>query len=122
MGLSIPQATRDWLTDNHFVDEGVELDRVRLRVGGPPSWYLGLVRNRAITLGDQVWFREEQHREDRALIAHELVHVGQYARMGRLRFIATYIWQLARARFRYSKTLPLEAPAYARQDEAKAAR
>lgn len=118
--MSIPQAKRDWLTDNDFVDEGVDLDRVRLRVGGPPTWYLGLAGNRAITLGQQVWFREEQHCEDRALIAHELVHVGQYTRMGRLRFIATYLWHLARARFHYSKTLPLEAPAYARQDEAKA--
>ena len=118
--MSIPLGTLEWLMNHDFVDDRVDLDRVRLRVGGPPTWYLSVVRNRAITLGHQVWFREEQHREDRALIAHELVHVGQYARMGRLRFISTYLWHLARAGFRYGKALPLEAPAYARQDEANA--
>lgn len=79
--MSIPLGTLEWLMNHDFFDDRVDLDRVRLRVGGPPTWYLSVVRNRAITLGHQVWFREEQHREDRALIAHDLVHVGQYARM-----------------------------------------
>ena len=116
--MSLTPELRDWLTDHNFVDEGVNLDRVRLRVGGPATWYLRLVRKRAITLGHHVWFREAQHPDDRALVAHELVHVGQYGRMGRTRFLATYLWHLARAGFRYSRSLPLEAPAYARQAEA----
>lgn len=117
--MSVPPPTRDWLTEHDLVDAPVDLDRVRLRVGGPPTWYLKLVRKRAITLGHQVWFREAEHLDDRALISHELVHVGQYATMGRIRFVATYLWHLARAGFRYSRTLPLEAPAYARQERAE---
>jgi hypothetical protein len=117
---SVPQPIRDWLLAHDFVDDGVDLDRVRLRLGGPPTWYLRLVHKRAITLGHQVWFREEQYRADRALIAHELVHVGQYGRRGRIRFIATYIWHLVHARG-YSRTLPLEVPAYTRQTQAEQA-
>lgn len=117
--MQLTTDAQDWLAANHFVDDGVELERVRLHVSGPPTWYLRLVRKRAITLGHQVWFREEQHRSNRALVAHELVHVGQYGRMGRTRFVLTYLWHLARAGFRYSRNLPLEAPAYARQDEAE---
>ena len=48
--MSLTPELRDWLTDHNFVDQGVNLDRVRLRVGGPPTWYLRLVRKRAITL------------------------------------------------------------------------
>jgi hypothetical protein len=117
--MSVPPPTRDWLTEHNLVDPSVDLDRVRLNVGGPPTWYLRLVRKRAITLGHGVWFREPEHVEDRALVAHELVHVGQYEELGVPRFFATYLWHLARAGFRYSRTLPLEAPAYARQEEAE---
>jgi hypothetical protein len=117
--MSVPTETRDWLTTHGLVDPGVDLDRVRLRVGGPPTWYLKLVRNRAITLGHGVWFREPDHLQDRALVAHELVHVGQYTALGVPRFLATYLWHLARAGFRYSRALPLEAPAYARQEQAE---
>ncbi len=114
----VRQPIRNWLLAHDFVDDAVDLDRVQLRLGGPPTWYLRLVDKRAITLGHQVWFREERHRADRALIAHELVHVGQYGRRGRIQFIATYIWHLLRARS-YSRTLPLEVPADARQTQAE---
>ena len=117
--MSVPPTTRDWLTQHSLIEDSVDLDRVRLRVGGPPTRCLKLVKKRAITLGHSVWFREPQHLEDRALVAHELVHVAQYSEMGVPSFLATYLWHLARAGFRYSRSLPLEAPAYARQAEAE---
>ncbi len=117
--MSVPPTTRDWLMQHNLVDDSVDLDRVQLRVGGPPTWYLRLARMRAITHGHSVWFREPEHLEDRALIAHELVHVAQYTDMGVPSFLATYLWHLARAGFRYSRSLPLEALAYARQAEAE---
>ena len=115
--MTLTVEERDWLR-THAFDERVDLGMVRLHVGGPPTWYLRLVRKRAITLGRRVWFREERHRLDRALIAHELVHIGQYRRLRVARFVLTYLWHLARAGFRYSEDLPLEAPAYRRQREA----
>ena len=102
-----------------LVDPSVDPTSVRLHIGGLPGAYLRLVKKRAITIGQHIWFRDEAARDDRALVIHELVHVGQYRQMGVPRFIARYVRDLARARFRYSHDLPLEAPAYARQAEAK---
>ena len=81
--------------------------------------YLRLVKKRAITIGPNIWFRDDAARADTTLIVHELVHVGQYARMGIPRFLTVYIKDMAKARFHYSHDLPLEAPAYARQARAK---
>jgi hypothetical protein len=47
---SIRQPIRDWLVAHDFVDDGVDLGRARLRLGGPLTWYLRLVEKRAITL------------------------------------------------------------------------
>ena len=47
------------------------------------------------------------------------MHVAQYRRIGRVRFVARYLLDLAKAGFRYSKELPLEAPAYARAEQAR---
>ena len=117
--MTIPAATRAWLEQHRLVDDGLDLDGVQLRVGGPLTWYLRLVKCGAITIGRTVWFRAEDRRERRSLIAHELVHVGQYARLGMVGFLARYFWHLSRAGFRYSASLPLEAPAYARERAAK---
>lgn len=110
----------EWLAAESLLDEGVLLERVRFHDGGLPSLYLRLVKRRAITFGDHVWFREaavgDQARQANwPLFAHELVHVAQYRRLGATRFVAVYLRDLARARFRYSRQLPLEAPAYERQ-------
>ena len=103
-----------------LVDADVDTSRVVLHVGGLAAAYLRLVKKRAITFRGHIWFRDEAVRGDRALVVHELVHVGQYRRMGTPRFLFHYLRDLARARFRYSHDLPLEAPAYARQAEATA--
>ncbi|MCC7364793.1 MAG: DUF4157 domain-containing protein [Dehalococcoidia bacterium] len=106
---------RERLAALALVDSNVELRRVRLHVGGPATWYLKLVKKSAITLGDHVWFVSEAKREDLDLLVHELVHVGQYRELGKVRFLARYARDMARAGFKYSKELPLEAPAYERQ-------
>jgi GNAT superfamily N-acetyltransferase len=119
--IAVSAARRAFLESHAFVDAGVDLARVRLHVGGPPTWYLRLVHQSAITIGNGVWFISAEKRDDDALVAHELVHVAQYREMGVPRFLLRYLVDLARARFRYSRTLPLEAPAYARQAAARAA-
>lgn len=52
-----------------------------------------------------------------ALLAHELKHVEQYRRMGRLGFLQRYFLDKARNGFEYSKSLPLEKEAYDLQAE-----
>ena len=98
---------------------GIDLSGVSLHVGGPPGWYLRLVHRSAITLGHHVWFVSEARRDDASLLAHELVHVEQYRELGVPRFLARYLRDLVNAGFRYSRNLPLEAPAYARQAEVR---
>ncbi len=117
--MTIHPEDHAWLTQSGLADAEVDLDAVRLRTSGPPSWYLSIVRRNAITLGDHVWFREAERPRDRRLLVHELVHVAQYRRMGRVRFVARYLLDLVKAGFRYGKELPLEAPAYARAEQAR---
>ena len=64
-------------------------------------------------------YRDEHRRDDVALLVHELVHVAQYRRLGKARFLRQYLLDLAKARG-YSRRLPLEAPAYERQAAARA--
>jgi hypothetical protein len=52
-----------------------------------------------------------------ALLAHELKHVEQYRSRGHVAFLARYLLDLARNRFRYSRDLPLEAECYELQAE-----
>jgi hypothetical protein len=117
--IAVAATSAGWLVERELLDAAVDLSRVRLHVGGPPTWYLGLVRKSAITFGDHVWFRTAERRDDLALVAHELVHVGQYRELGFSRFLLRYLLDLAKAGFRYSKRLPLEAPAYERQAKAR---
>ena len=117
--MSIHPEDDAWLARSGLVDAEVDLDALRLHTSGPPSWYLSIVRRNAITLGDHVWSREAERFRDRRLLVHELVHVAQYRRIGRVRFVARYLLDLAKAGFRYSKELPLEVPAYARAEQAR---
>jgi hypothetical protein len=102
-----------------LIDPEVTLGKVNLHTGGPIGLYLRWVKKRAMTIGPNIWFRDAAAQADTALLIHELVHVGQYARMGVPRFLAIYLKDMAKARFHYSHDLPLEAPAYARQARAK---
>lgn len=99
------------------MDEIGDLERIRVHTSGPPAWYIRAVKKRAITLGRHVWVRDARLVEDVPLLAHELVHVRQFRKMGIVAFGWRYFWDMARAGFRYSRKLPLEAPAYARQRE-----
>jgi hypothetical protein len=117
--MRLSSETRALLADGGLVDAGVKLERVQLLVGGPPTWYLALVKKSAITLGDRIWFVNAEKREDLALVAHELVHVAQFRELGFLRFAARYLRDMAKHRFKYSRALPLEAPAYERQAKAR---
>lgn len=118
-GARLATGTQNWLSAMQLLDPEADLTRVRLHTGGFFAWYLKVAGNSAITFGNHVWFVSEARKGDIALLAHELVHVAQYRRMGRMRFLARYGLDLVRARFRYSRALPLEVPAYARQDLAK---
>ena len=102
-----------------LVDDLLDLERMRLHSAGPPQWYIRAMNKRAITLGRHIWVREPRMVEDVPLIAHELVHVRQFREMGTVPFLWRYFRDMAKAGFRYSRRLPLEAPAYARQREAE---
>jgi Domain of unknown function (DUF4157) len=116
---SLAASQHFWLQSNDLLEPGADLESVRLHVGGPLTWYLKLVKKSAITLGGHIWFVSEAKRDDIALLAHELVHVAQYREFGSAGFLARYLRDMARAGFRYSRRLPLEAPAYARQARAR---
>ena len=57
-------------------------------------WYLEKAGFWAITLPLRVptVFVLAEHQDDVDLIAHELVHVEQIRRMGRVKFLVTYLW------------------------------
>ncbi len=114
----------EWLTAEALLDDGISLEEVRLHDGGLPSVYLRTVKKRAITFGDHVWFRDRELTDQAKqanwpLYVHELVHVAQYRKQGRPRFLGAYVRDFAKGGFRYSRSLALEAPAYERQHEAE---
>jgi hypothetical protein len=111
-------ALRPWFPDLDFT-------HVHLVHSGPASWFVRVVlRQGAMTIAPYVFFGK--HRFDPssprslALLAHELRHIEQYAKMGRLRFLVTYARDRIKAR-KYSRDLPLEAGPYALQDEVRLA-
>jgi Domain of unknown function (DUF4157) len=75
-----------------------------------------------ITVGRTIRLRRGRE-DDRKLIAHELVHVRQYAEQGRLRFLARYLAAYLRnlARLRSHRkaylAIPAEVEARAEADE-----
>ena len=78
------------------------LHRVRLL---PPG-------SSGMTLGHQVLLRRG-HEDNRKLVAHELVHVAQYADRGRLRFLTRYLADYTRnlTRLRNHRQAYLAVPA-----------
>jgi hypothetical protein len=110
----------EWLRSSGLVDAEANLDRVSLHASGFPAWWVRRRGRSAITIGNHIWFSAPEKARGRPLLVHELVHVAQYRRMTVPVFIARYAWHLARNCFRYSRDLPFEAPAYARQAQARA--
>jgi hypothetical protein len=88
-----------------------DLDRAVMHVGELPVWAaLASIRPNAITVGNDIYFREVQHfvsPKGLSLIAHELVHVGQF-RQGMT--VPTYLWA---SRDGYTHETEFEKPAYA---------
>jgi len=111
-------ALKRWLPDS-------ELQCVRVQTDGPICWLCGRFHRSAVTLGRSIHFVKGHYQPDTpyglGLIAHELVHVGQYRRYGFVGFLVRYLWQLLRARLRYGEHLPLEQPGYALQRQVEAA-
>lgn len=120
MSFPIEPSDRAWLESSGLIEPGVDLGAVRLSFSGPPAWWVRMQGRSAITIGTRIWFSKPEKLRDRALLAHELVHVGQYRDRGVPRFLVSYLRDMAKARFKYSSALPLEAPAYARQRAARA--
>ena len=105
--------------------ESIDLEKVRLVHSGPVCWYVRyVIKQGAMTIAPFVFYGRTAYDPTRlgsvALLAHELKHIEQYRRYGHVRFLARYLIALARARFRYSRDLPLEAEAYYLQDEVRA--
>ncbi len=96
-----------WALSGHIPK--VDLDNTRLHVGELPFWANWVINPAAITIGNDVYFRDVQHfvsPNGLAIMAHELVHVGQYRRgMSRL----GYLWS---NRYGYSHDNEFEKPAY----------
>jgi hypothetical protein len=113
--MRIEALDRAWLAASGLVDPDVDLSRVSLHTGGVPTWWVRTRGRSAMTIGNHIWFSTPAKARSRGLLVHEFVHVGQYHRMTVPVFLVRYFAQLAGAGFRYSKRLPLEAPAYARQ-------
>jgi hypothetical protein len=110
---------RPWFPDT-------PLDSVRIVTTGPVCWFVRRVLQQgAMTMAPFIFYGRDAFDtvEPRgiALLAHELKHIEQYRQMGHLRFLARYLFDLARARFRYSRDLPLEAPAYLLQRQVREA-
>jgi len=64
-----------------------DADRARARVLVVPWWLPGVG---ATTLGSLIVIRRGRE-GDRALLAHELVHVRQWRELGAVRFLAAYL-------------------------------
>lgn len=81
-----------------------------IKARGLVRWYLRRAGFGSTTL--PLWtptiYILEEHWYDHDLLEHELVHVDQIRRMGRLRFLVAYLWYQARYGYRNN---PLEIEA-----------
>jgi len=88
-------------------------DVARARILDVPCLTPGVA---AMTLGPLILLRRD-HRNDTALLAHELVHVRQWRELGALRFLWRYLGSYAQGRAlglnhqQAYKAIPLEAEA-----------
>lgn len=101
----------------------IAYDKVRLRLGSganPAAAAAFLKGNPAITLGHTVYLKQRKWSEDYSVAGdastfiHELAHVWQWERLGRVRFLARYARELAGVRFRpealyaYGENMPFD--------------
>lgn len=98
----------------HF--PGLDVRGVRLR--WIPWWLRPFVRRQmaAITLGRSIYFRPGT-RLDTRLVAHELVHIEQQQREGRIRHAGRYLREYARLRRRLDPMAAYRAISY--EEEAR---
>ncbi|MBI2450287.1 MAG: DUF4157 domain-containing protein [Candidatus Nealsonbacteria bacterium] len=95
----------------------LDLNKVKLVRGGIVACFFAKFFNAgAVTIGRNIYFPNKS-RQELWLFVHELKHVEQYEKLGVGRFLLKYIFDWARAGFKYSANLPLEAPAYKIQKE-----
>ena len=90
-----------------LVPERIARRAVLLRVPVLPPGAVGLTSGRFVLLR-----RDEPADGSSQLIAHELVHVRQFAELGRARFALRYLWAYFRnlARFRRHRQAYLQIP------------
>ena len=83
---------------------------------GLVRWYLRRTGFWAITLPlrTPTIYMLAEHRNNSALLAHELVHVEQIRRMGRVRFALMYLWYQVRHGYQNN---PLEVEARNRSQQ-----
>ena len=113
------EALRPWFPS-------LALDNVKIVTNGPVCWYVrNVAKQGAMTISPFIFYGRDQLDPEQpssmALLAHELKHVEQYRTMGHVAFLAKYLRDLAKNRFKYAHDLPLEAPAYALQHEVREA-
>ncbi|MEX2230062.1 MAG: DUF4157 domain-containing protein [Dehalococcoidia bacterium] len=101
----------------------VDLEAMRLHVGGTLGRIPPLFRASAMTFGRHVLIREQSYRTDvpwgLALIAHESGHIPQWRELGALRFLFNYARGLVASRFDHD-THPMEVELVAEQRRIRA--
>jgi hypothetical protein len=100
-----------------------DIARVRVVTNGPVCWFVRRVLNQGgMTIAPYVFFGKDRFdpgsASSMALLAHELRHIEQYAVMGHMKFLFTYVRDRVRAG-EYRRDLPLEVDPYALQGVVK---
>jgi hypothetical protein len=79
--------------------------RTRVLTAAPWRWFPLTIRMGAVTFGDHVMFRSGRYDPATppglSLIAHEVMHVAQYRRYGRVGMMARYLRGQFKCRFRH---------------------
>ncbi len=104
-----------------FVPEA-DLRRARIVTGLPWRLLPRLLNQGAITFSPFVFYREGRYQpgtvKGLALLAHEMVHLGQEREMGAIRFYASYLWGNIRCGFRHDRH-HMEVPGIEKQREVR---
>ncbi|GMV84700.1 MAG: hypothetical protein AMXMBFR80_05580 [Dehalococcoidia bacterium] len=110
-------------TLREFVPEQ-DLRAARIATGRPWRWLPRLIGMSAITFAPVVVFRAGRYQPNTpkglALIAHEVLHIGQVRELGRVRFYWRYLLGQLRCGFRHDRH-PMEVPCIERQREIRRA-
>jgi hypothetical protein len=102
----------------------VDLRRARIVQGAPWGWLPQVFGMSATTIGNNIIFRAGKYATDTprglALIAHEVVHVGQVREVGLPLFMLRYIAGQFRCGFKHDRH-PMEIPGIAMQRKVRKA-